>query len=83
MQKLRDGIALLWSPGRAGGNNVAPSSLLLSWFSRGSCLLLSALPVHHFLQAAVPQPNTFSIFLVGFVQQIFHKVSLSTEIWNP
>lgn len=54
MQRLGGGIALLWSPGRARGNNVAPSSLLLSWFSRGSCLLLQAPSVHHLFQAAVP-----------------------------
>lgn len=62
MQRLGDGIALLWSPGRAGGNNVAPSSLLLSWFYRGNCLLLQAPPVHHFFQAAVPTTQSFLHF---------------------
>lgn len=62
MQRLGDGIALLWSPGRTGGNNVAPSSLLLSCFYRGNCLLLYAPPVHHFFQAAVPPIYYFSHF---------------------
>lgn len=54
MQRLGDGIVLLRSLGRAEGNNAAPSSLVLSWFYRGGCLLLQAPPVRHLFQFAVP-----------------------------
>lgn len=64
MQRLGDGIVFLRSLGRAEGNNVAPLSLLLSWFYRGDCSYSPRQSITYF-SVQCPQLTVFPLSWLG------------------